>query len=63
MPKLEVKVSIKDTDLFSSVIELVKDFTQDKRVSNDIRTEYYLKMCELYEKYSNKANVNQHLGN
>ena len=54
MPKLEVKVSIKDTDLFSSVIELVKDFTQDKRVSNDIRTEYYLKMYELYEKYFNK---------
>lgn len=54
MPKLEVEVSIKDTDLFSSVIELVKDFTHDKRVQDDIRTEYYIKMNELYEKYFSK---------
>lgn len=54
MSKLEVEVSVKDTDLFSNVIELVKDFTYDKRVPDDIRTEYYLKMNELYEKYSNE---------
>ena len=54
MAKLAVEVSVKDTDLFSCVTELVKDFTQDKRVPDYIRAEYYLKMNELYEKYSNK---------
>lgn len=54
MAKLEVEVSVKDTDLFSSVIELIKDFTQDKRVPDHIRVEYYLKMNELYEKHSIK---------
>ena len=29
MAKLAVEVSVKDTDLFSCVIELVKDFTQE----------------------------------
>lgn len=54
MAKLAVEVSVKDTDLFSCVIELIKDFTQDNRVPDYVRTEYHLKMNELYEKHSIK---------
>ncbi|EDS77320.1 hypothetical protein CBC_A0784 [Clostridium botulinum C str. Eklund] len=47
---LECKVSIKGTDVFKNIINIIKDITGDKRIPNLVRKEYKQKIMSLVEK-------------
>lgn len=49
---LVCNVSLKDTDLFKDIIGILKDVTEDKRISEDVREEYKKRIITLVNQKS-----------
>ncbi|KEI01574.1 UPF0147 family protein [Clostridium botulinum] len=47
---LTCKVSIKDTDIFKDILNIIKDITEDKRIPRPVRKEYKQKIMPLVKK-------------
>lgn len=49
MEGLKVVVSLKDTEFFRILLDLIKSFTDDERLDPNIRDEYKDKITKLME--------------
>ena len=44
---VKLSVSLKDTDLFHDIAEIIKQILNDKRIEQGVRDEYTVKIKEL----------------
>jgi len=47
MAELTMKVNITGTELFEKILDVIKDITEDERVSEEVRNEMKIKMNDI----------------